>query len=200
MVTQRRKKDVEQEQQMVVIPKLNKKTVTIRLIGDSPLVTNRFSERAKKGILDKQMKVAKSGKEAKDPQRDFEGSLYGMTNGDYGFPAIGFKKAAINAVRYIDDLTMVRAKGAFHVLGDLIKINSSKPIMREDPVKIGPGITDIRYRGEFKEWWVDLTVVYNADVFSAEQMANLFNVAGFNCGVGEMAPRCGMAFGMFHVG
>ena len=60
----------------VVLPPLQIETVNVTLIGDTPLIVHRWSEKAKKQMLDKQMKKASAGKEAKDPERDFRESLY----------------------------------------------------------------------------------------------------------------------------
>jgi len=81
----------------VVLPPLQIETVNVTLIGDTPLIVHRWSEKAKKQMLDKQMKKASAGKEAKDPDRDFRESLYVLEDGSYGFPIIGFKAAAVTA-------------------------------------------------------------------------------------------------------
>lgn len=189
-----------QEQQIVVqLMPLNIQRLKMRLVGDSALICNRWSEKAKKMILDKQMKKAKSAKEAKDPKRDFKESLYKMKGGNgYGFPAIGFKNAAVSACSHIDGITKVLARGAFHVVGELIKIEG-KPTMREDMVRVGMGIADIRFRGEFQEWEAVVEIRYNANVLSADQIVNLFNTAGFAIGVGEWRPEKDGSYGMFHV-
>ena len=61
----------------VSIPAINIQYATISIVGDSPLIVHKWSEKAKKEILDKQMKKAKTkGHDAKDPVRDFIDSLY----------------------------------------------------------------------------------------------------------------------------
>ena len=71
--------------------------------------------------------------------------------------------------------------------------------MREYMVRIGMGTADIRYRGEFKKWSTTLHIRYNSNAMSAEQIVNLFNVAGFACGVGEWRPQKDGSYGCFHV-
>ena len=66
-------------------------------------------------------------------------------------------------------------------------------------VRIGMGVADLRYRGEFKQWSTTLNIRYNANVMSMEQIVNLFNIGGFSCGVGEWRPEKGGSNGMFHV-
>ena len=180
--------------------------IQIRLVGDSALICNRWSEKAKKQMLDKQMKKARSAKEAKNPKEQYRESLYrlpgklgsGKLGVGYGFPAIGFKSAAVEACSHIDGITKVLARGAFHVVGDLVKIEGT-PRMREDMVRVGMGVADIRYRGEFPTWACTIEVRYNANVLSAEQIINLFNTAGFAIGVGEWRPQRDGSYGMFHV-
>jgi hypothetical protein len=183
----------------MVLPKMNLQIFQITLIGDSALICHRWSEKAKKEMRDKQMKRAKAVREAKNPERDYKESLYEHPEGGYGFPAVAFKAAAVDACSQIESITKVEARGAFHIQGDMVKIEG-KPNMREDMVRVGMGAADLRYRGEFKQWSCTLTIRHNADVLSAEQIVNLFNHAGFAVGVGEWRPQKDGSFGMFHVG
>ena len=48
----------------VTIPRLNIETFRIRLVGDSPLICNRFTAKARQQMLEKHMKVARQAKEA----------------------------------------------------------------------------------------------------------------------------------------
>jgi hypothetical protein len=195
----------------ITIPMLDLRILRVKLVGDSPLISHRWSDKAKREMLDKQMKKAKQAKEAKNPEEDYNQSMYRFHEGrdqrdekiwdgvSYGFPSTGFKNAAVTAVTHVAGMTKVAARGMFHVnLGqDLVKINGT-PEPREDMVRIQM-TTDIRYRGEFREWSVDLDVQYNAATVSPEQVVNLFNVAGFAVGVGEWRPEKNGSFGMFHV-
>lgn len=181
------------------VPGINVQRMQVTLIGDSPLISHKWSEKAKKEMLDKQMKKAKTAKEAKDPERDYRESLYTHDDGSYGFPCVAFKAAAVSACRFVDGMKMTEARGAFHVVGELTSIDG-EPSMREDMVRVGMGTADIRYRGEFKVWRTTLTVSYNASAISASQIANLFNLAGFGVGVGEWRPEKDGSYGRFHVG
>ena len=184
----------------IQLPPLRISTVRITLVGDTPLIVHRWSEKARKEMLDKQMKVATNGKEAKDPQQDFRESLYVLEDGGYGFPIIAFKSAAVTACTSIGkNITKVAARQAFHVDGEFARINGGEPTIREDMVRIGQGTADIRYRGEFKHWWTQIDIKHNANLLSAEQILNLFATAGFAVGVGEWRPEKDGQFGRFHV-
>lgn len=184
----------------VELPKPDLRTIEVVLVGDSPLICHRWAEKARKQMLDKQMKKATAGKEAKDPERDFRDSLYDLGDGRYGFPTIGFKAAAVTACTSIGSMTKVAARQAFHISGEFAVIEGSAPSMREDPVKIGMGTADLRYRGQFWPWHTTITVRYNANVLSAEQVLNLFQTAGFAVGIGEWRPEKDGQYGLFHVG
>ena len=188
---------VEATQQFTILP-IQIKTIQLTLAGDSPLICHAWSEKAKKQMRDKQMKRAKSPKIAKDAERDYKESLYPHPDGGYGFPAVAFKAAAVDACSHVDGVTKVEARGALHIDGELVRIQG-EPTLREDMVRIGMGTADIRYRGEFKTWRTTFSVRYNAHVLSAEQIVNLFNISGFGIGVGEWRPQRDGSFGMFHV-
>lgn len=199
----------------IELPALNIGVMEITLIGDSPLIVHAWSEKAKKEMLGKQMKQAKGAKEAKDPLRDFEDSMYRMADGGYGFPSVAFKAAAVTAGTSVSGLTKIQARQAFHVMGEdvdvrgtfdgsvsrvnLVRIEGCSPQMREDMVRVGMGTADIRYRAEYPDWFVKVLVRYNANVLSEGQILNLLNTAGFAVGVGEWRPEKDGQYGMFHV-
>jgi len=189
-----------QQEESVEIPKLNIKTMSLILIGDSPLIVHAWSQKAKQAILAKQQKKASKGKEVRDPERDFQESLYIMPDGSYGFPAVAFKAAAVTVCSQIDGISKVFARQTFHVLGgELVRLYSDAPTMREDMVRVGMGTADLRYRGEFKRWSVRLYIEYNASAISKEQLVNIFNTSGFGVGIGEWRPERDGRNGRYHV-
>lgn len=182
----------------IELPPLNIQNVTFMLVGDSPLIVHAWSEKAKRQMLDKQMKKATKGKEAKDPEADYEACFYRTETGAYGFPAIGLKAAMVSAARFVD-AKMTVLRGAVHIDAEMIEI-VGEPRPREDMVRVGMGTADIRYRPEFPEWRSPVTIKFNASVISAEQIANLLNNAGFGVGIGEWRPERNGSYGRFHVG
>ena len=195
---------------------------TIRVVGDTPLIMHAWSEKAKREILDKQMKKTKSAaKAAKNPVEDFIRSMYWLNgfpedmseegfeeairNGArFGFPITAFKQAAISAsyrMGWTKDKMSLR--GAFYIEGDenqMVEIFSEPPVMREDMVRVGMGTADIRFRGEFRNWYADLTISYNKNgQYSLEQIINIINAGGYVCGVGEWRPERDGQYGMYHV-
>lgn len=195
----------------VEIPAIELKEISLKIIGDSPLISHAWSNKAKEMMLNKQMKKATSGKEAKDPFMDFCESLYWLTEmpkkptmedvikAKFGFPTLAFKAAAIDAGFQQGILAKkTTARGAFRIIGEFAEIQGI-PEIREDMVRIGMGTADIRYRGEFKNWSTVLNIVYNPKSISVEQIVNLLNMGGFANGVGEWRPSKDGSFGTFHV-
>lgn len=182
----------------IQLPRFDLRTMHIRLVGDAPLICHAWAAKAKTMMLDKQMKRAKAAKEAKNPEQDFQDSLYSHPSGGYGFPSVAFKATAVDACSQVDGITKVAARAAFHINGDLVKL-IGEPTMREDMVRIGMGTADIRYRAQFFPWAVEFPIRFNAGVLSAEQIVHLFNIAGFGVGVGEWRPQRDGMFGLFHV-
>jgi hypothetical protein len=195
----------------------------IRIVGDTPLIMHAWSEKAKREMLDKQMKKTKtSSRSAKNPMEDFIRSMYWLTpmptdmsekgfikaindGAKFGFPVTGIKQAAISAayrMGWSKDKASLR--GVFFIDGDenqMVEIHSDTPVMREDMVKINMAKTaDIRYRGEFRNWYADLTISYNANgQYTIEQVVNIINAGGYVCGLGEWRPERDGQYGMFHV-
>lgn len=183
--------------QRIELPPLELCTVALTLVGDSPLIVHAWSEKAKRQMLDKQMKRATKAKEAKDPEADYEACFYRTESGTYGFPAIGVKAAMVAAGRFTD-AKMTHLRGAFHIDQEILEI-IGEPRPREDMVRVGMGTADIRYRPEFPDWKILAPIKFNAAVISAEQVANLLNVAGFAIGIGEWRPERNGQYGRFHV-
>lgn len=200
---------------IINLPRMAREKINITLIGETPLIVHRFAEKAKREMLEKQTKSAQKGKAAKNPEADFEASIYRMADGSHGFPAVAFKAAAVTACTSLAGITKVAARQAFHVSGqqsirqgafsdaitteELVQVHCPAPTMREDMVRVGMGTSDIRYRAQYWPWAVDLIVEFNPLAMSAEQVLNLFNTAGFACGVGEWRPERDGSNGRFRV-
>lgn len=199
----------------IELPRLDLRLMEVMVVGDAPLIVHAWSQKAKGLMLKKQTKAAVGAKEAKDPVADFNASLYRLPDGGYGFPSVAFKSAAVTAITSVAGMTKIAARQAFQILGEdvdvpgafggttarqnLVRIHGGEPQMREDMVRVGMGTADLRYRGQFADWWAKLLVRYNGNVLSEAQLLNILNVSGFAVGVGEWRPEKDGSFGLFHV-
>ena len=212
-----------EENQVIQIPEIKIRRAKIKIVGDSPLIIHKFSEKAKAEILNKQMKKAKVAKEAKVPFADFIQSLHWITpmpecegkteeelqkdfeealkNGArFGFPTVGIKQSAISsAFRGGLAKNKVSLQGTFHIEGELAEIKGDLR-MREDYAKIPMAGADIVYRGEFATGWTsEFNVLYDEGTISLEQIIQMINLGGFSVGIGDWRVEKGGNFGMFHV-
>lgn len=196
------------EQEFLKVPAMDLRDIQVTLVGTTPLIVHAWSEKAKRLMLDAQQKKGRQKKEAKSPESDFKDSLYYVKRDPdvYGFPVIAFKAATADTWAHLEGLKKGIIRGSYHIIngiptnqGDLVELKYDGLRMREDMVRIGMGVADLRYRGEFSNWSVKLLCRYNARVMSAEQLLTVFDAAGFAIGVGEWRSARDGSFGMFRV-
>ena len=72
----------------VQIDRIAAETILVPIIGTTPLIVHRFSEKAKRQMLDT-MQGRKTPKQPKDPEAEYEAAFYRLEDGGHGFPAHG---------------------------------------------------------------------------------------------------------------
>ena len=210
------------KEETIEIRPLDIQTVPIRIVGDTPLIVHAWSEKAKRMMLEAQTKATKTkAKEKRDPFDDFINSLYwlegkpavstpeafdeAVRNGaKWGFPVGAIKQSANSAAYRLGWVkNQMALRGSYFLrseYGDMAEIKGCVPEIREDMVRIGMGTADLRYRGEFKNWYMDFELQYNASgVMTLEQIINCLHAGGFSCGIGEWRPEKDGSFGPFHI-
>jgi hypothetical protein len=183
-----------QEAAMVEIDRIAVERLLVPIVGTAPLLVHRFSEKAKRAMLDA-MQGRKSPKEPKNPQAEFEAAKYLMKDGERnGFPCIAFKSATIGGARFYAGVTMTALRQAMFFTGEpglngqpLVHI-VGEPEMREDVVKVGRG-TDLRYRPAFYEWSTELDVTYVKSMLTRNSLLSLIDAGGMGVGIGEWRPE-----------
>ncbi len=177
------------------ISRIAAETILVPIIGTTPLIVHRFSEKAKREMLDN-MQGRKSPKESKDRLRD----------GSAGFPATGFKSSMVGGARfYGKQVTMTALKQFVFFRGEVGDDGRSlvrlvgEPEMREDVVRVGRGGTDLRYRPQFIEWGAILDVTYVTSALTRDSVLSLIDAGGMGVGVGEWRPEKNGDFGTYRV-
>jgi hypothetical protein len=188
----------------VDITRIAAETLLIPIVGTSPLIVHRFSEKAKRQMLDA-MQGRKSPKVSKDPQADYEGAFYRMADGAPGFPAIAFKSATIGGARFYSGVTMTELRQYLFFRGEVgedgqqyVRIIGD-PVMREDVVRVNRGGSDLRYRPQFTEWSTVLRVTYVTSALTRGSVLSLIDAGGLGVGVGEWRPEKKGDFGTYQV-
>lgn len=192
----------------ITLPTIPVDEMIVVIEGETPLITNRFSEEAMDAIAGSQGQEAKLKKEARNPQAEFLAARYLLSGPDeperYGIPAVGMKKALVAAGGRFADQKMTELRGAFFVIGegknDLLEIlTDGPPEMRRDRVRIGMGKTSLAYRPEYDPWTIQARVRYNRSAITQEQVLNLFQICGFAIGLGEWRPENNGPYGRFRL-
>lgn len=192
----------------IVITAPNYKVLETIIVGDAQIVSNNFSRKAEDEMKHAQEEGAKSKTRKKDGPKDFEegykGSMHISEEGWSGLPATAFRAALIRACSTCG-VEMTKAKMCIFVLADgyeagrgtpLVKIIKGKPEQFTAYVRNANGSADIRSRARWNRGWeVKLRVRYDADVFTAEMIANLIMRAGISVGVGAGRPFSSMSAG-----
>jgi hypothetical protein len=145
----------------------------------------------------------KRAKEARDFDADFEAAKHISTEGWCGIPASAFRNAMISACRLVG-FKMTLAKLSLFTEADgfdkvdlvpLIRItgDAEKHIMH---ARNATGVCDIRVRAKFWPWSADVRISYDADQFTATDVANLLQRVGQQVGIGEGRNDSKMSAGM----
>lgn len=186
--------------------RLERVVFEVPIQGTSPLIVNRWSEKAKEMMLAAQQTKARPKKDPKDPVANFEASRYRMDDGRDGFPATGFKASIVHASRLFEGITQVLVKQTVLVIGEgadqLVPLTYGEITMREDTPRNASGVADLRYRAQFWPWSATLRVRTIAGQFDHESILSLVDAAGIG-GVGEWRPASPKSatgtFGTFEV-
>jgi hypothetical protein len=178
------------------------KKLTIKIIGTTPYVQNKFSEKARAQMKAKQEAGSQSKKgkarEGKDFIDCYENATYKDAKKDWaGIPAHSIRAAMVNACKIIN-FKMTIAKLALFVEADgfdndgtpLVKFSKGARRYFEQAVHNETGVCDIRARPMWDAGWeADLTIRFDADLFNETDVANLLLRAGQQVGIGEGRPN-----------
>jgi len=210
------KKQIKQE---IIIEKPKDKIIKLRIIGDTELKMHRLGKKAKEELdHTKEGKRAKKSK-PRNYQEEFMDSMHYidkvgkaifeppkklLKTTRFGFPASGFKKAMISAVRQYQNVKMTEVKGIFFIIGEYVEIKGT-PLLDGFWRRIGgkgpgTGTPDWGIRAKFPKWSAELTISYTENFISPDSIANLLDAAGRCVGIGEDRPeKAGNSFGRWHV-
>jgi len=145
------------------------KKITFRIKGLSPLIMHKWSEKAKREMLDKQQKkTVKKGLREPEVMTDSRSSFFVM--GEY----------------CVEDQR------------DLVPVTGELS-MREDMVRLNGATSDLRYRGQVSDWEAELDIIYNPISMSPNYLTDMLKIAGFGVGIGEWRPDKDGIFGRFEV-
>ena len=197
----------------IAAPKFER--VKFRIEGTAPYMQARFSAKAMQAMMSKMAagSTARKGakKEARDFDEDFRQAQHISTDGWNGIPAAAIRNACIDVCRMVG-FKMTHAKMSVFVEADgfdevdgtpLVRLQGGEPEQTEMATRNATGVADIRIRPMWRAWFVDVVLRYDADQFTATDVANLLARAGEQVGIGEGRPFSkssnGLGFGTFRI-
>ena len=189
---------------VITLEEMQQSVLTTRIIGISPFIQHKWSEKAIKMMRDKHAGVRVKNRDVRDPEQEFRDAAYVCEDGRFGFPAGGVKSCLVGAAHKDIGLEKTLLKKSLFIIPDdpvnnLIALETDDPLMREDTVRVGAGTTDLRYRPEFRNWSMILNFEFDAQALTQPTILNLVQRAGFGVGLGEWRPEKGGEYGRFEV-
>ncbi|MCV7076713.1 hypothetical protein [Mycobacterium szulgai] len=192
---------------IIQLTPIKRHTIDVPIIGVTPVIPHRWSEKARNMMRAKQTgSKARAKHDPKDATAEAEAALYRLADGRPGLPAAAFRAATIGAARFYEGVTMTSLKAALFVVADddeeaLVAIEGEMKL-REDTPRNSGGTADLRYRYAFWPWSAVLRIEYIPSMIDAESVINLVD-AGGSGGVGDWRPSAPKsmtgAFGRYEV-
>lgn len=198
------KKVVEEQ---VVVDEIAMGEIVFCLWGASPLIMNRFSQKARQELLFPSRQENRASLEQTlkhDPVAEFKGALYlnrdktrpaaihipnGAFHGALASVAIDIPGAARTQIERLTRVVDVNIDlfGVPHLFCSMVR-NSD---MRRTP--------DVRTRPIFPEWACQVTIRYVKNILTERTIANLFGAAGKIIGVGDWRGQKGGPYGSWEL-
>lgn len=182
----------------ISIPKIDVIKLSIHLVGDTPLISNRFSESSIDAMEAKHTQAAVAARGPKDPEGMARGSMY-LLGDKPAHPSAAFKLAAIAAWTKGSKPDKKVLDLGFSPSTELVEIECRDMLMRRDAPRNANGSPDVRFRMEYRDWscWWDVTIYPR--YLSVEQVLQWVQMGGVNVGIGPQYMRKGFGFGRFHI-
>jgi hypothetical protein len=196
--------------------------VEVTLIGETPLLTNAFSDKKldaiQAALVNPQPKQSKRAtKKARDIDAEFRQACH-ICKGGYGkhfsqslfgLPSIGLKKAFARGAHEFAGAVMkdmIRFTYFHGEYGGLIPIhavgNPNKgivPVVQRDAVPNNQGQCTLVYRPNFFPWSATVQIRFCDSKLSLENVLNILRAAGQICGVGSFRHENGGIHGLWQV-
>jgi hypothetical protein len=201
--------------EVLEIKEVRPQIMTVHIVGDSDLVLNKMNDVSTREMVAKRINKAKEitntnvweeiitaihWRDGKPSEFTEESMAEALTNNAPCFTAFGAKKSFGEAVvRLGIDNYSTKFDASVNIIapGGLIPIKFSEHFVDEklmSPVKGSPVLVHLN---RFVGWSADIQISYIDSVYSAEQLLNVINLAGFGIGIGSGRRSCG--YGRYHV-
>lgn len=178
----------------ISILEIHQGELEVCILGTSPLLYNRMSEKAKRELLLPKGRKTAADKAASlkhNPIQEFRDSVYRRRDHEAGptrlqFPSTAFKGVARTAALDLPGTKKTEIGRLCWVVGERVDIYGI-PILRMDVVKSADinRTPDIRTRACLAEWACRVTLRFVRPKLHQAGMANLLAAGGITCGIGD---------------
>lgn len=202
------------KKEIIELKPLGNRFMEVTIVGDSDLVLNKMNDVNARQLIDKRKDKAK-GTEKPNVWEGIITSMHWLNGKPTDFSEDGLLKALKENAPCITDFGLKKSFGDAVVRneidkyktkfdanvnvvskGGLVPIKFSEHFIDEklmSPKKGSPVLVNLN---RFSGWSATFTVSYMENVYSAEQIINIINLAGFGLGIGSGRTS---GFGRYHV-
>ena len=192
----------------VVVQELSVGEIDFCVVGTTPMIHNRVSQKAWRELLlpmGKKTAVEKAMTEKHNPVQEYRDSPYRHQNDEHPtrifFPGGGFKRALVRAAVDVPNVTGAQVGRLVWVLDDDIDVfgipELFMAVVRNADQKRTP---DIRSRAIMPEWACRVRVRFVRSYLKERHLYNLMASAGLINGVGDYRQEKGYgSYGQFHL-
>ena len=202
------------EKTTIELKPLNNRMMEVYIAGDTDLVLNKMNDVTARDLTDKRKDKAKSN-EKPNVWEQIITSMHWYNGKPTDFSEEGLKKALEENAPCITDFGLKKSFADMVVRGEIdkysTKFNANVNLLNKGglvPIKFAEHFIDEKlmspkkgspvlvHLNRFSGWSATFTVSYMETVFSAEQIINIINMAGFGIGIGSGRTS---GFGRYHV-
>lgn len=190
----------------IEIAAVPERTLRVNIVGTTPFVCNRMSEKVKQGLLlpkGKKTTAEKASTQKHEPRTEFRSSPYRLTTGPtlLGIPGAAFKRSMANAALVIPGAKKAEIGRLCWVNGMLVPLfglpELFMAVTRSADIARTP---DVRTRAIIPAWASVVEITFGATALNETAIANLLTAAGKFIGVGDGRQEKGaLNFGQFRI-
>lgn len=200
--------------EVIELKPLGVRQMEVTIVGDGDLVLNKMNDINKKELIDKRKNKAKDTekpnvwegvitsihwRDGKPSDMSEDGLKKALEENAPCITGFGLKKSFGDAVvRNEIDKYKTKFDAGVNVVakGGLVPIKFSEHFLDEKLMSPKKGSPVLVYLNRFSGWSATFTISYMESVYSAEQIINIINLAGFGLGIGSGRTS---GFGRYHV-
>lgn len=192
----------------ISVVEVTKGSITFCVLGSTPLILHRMSEKAKQQLLlpaGRKTAAEKASSMKHDPVAEYRASAYQSVGDDHPTRLLqvstSFKKSLASAALDMPGAAKAQIGRLTYVEGDYVGIYGTPKLFmavtRSSDINRTP---DIRTRAIVPEWAAFVTITFVKPIMRETVVANLFAAAGIMRGVGDWRPEKGSgSYGQFEL-